>query len=177
MLDGMHTRAHVSSLAQHMTSRITGVMLIDATGREREVSKDFAISYEVHVSMLRSPLLLHLPNNSQLFTKAIALFFEGDKMEARIQRHYMERGKFDLCIDQGTQVVQIDGEQDWSKVEPGTKVIMRAVLLREESYDVSGWEYQCPRCETWNYPKVGDTWNAVSSNDWYTYVSYSSVKC
>ena len=51
MLDGMHTRAHVSSIAQHMTSRFTGVILIDATGREREVSKDFATSYKVCVQI------------------------------------------------------------------------------------------------------------------------------
>ena len=61
MLDVMHTRAMtealVSSMAQHTTSRFTGVILIDATGREREVSKDFVTSYKVCVQ-LRSPLRL-----------------------------------------------------------------------------------------------------------------------
>ena len=38
-------------MAQHMTSRFTGVILIDATGREREVSQDFATSYKVCVQI------------------------------------------------------------------------------------------------------------------------------
>ena len=112
--------------------------------------------------------MLHLPNNIQLFTKAIALFFEGDKLEARIQRHYMEHGKFDLCIDQGTQVVHIDGEEEWSKVEPGTKVVMRAVLFRLQAND----GYQCPRCKTMNHSK-GRSRDVNSSIDWYVSVSLS----
>ena len=117
--------------------------------------------------------MLHLPNNSQLFTKAIALFFEGDKLEARIQRHYMEHSKFDLCIDQGTQVVGIDGEQDWSKVEPGTKVVMRAVLVQSRNFSDKG--YQCPRCKTMNHSKVR-RWDANNnlSIDWYA--SFSCIR-
>ena len=91
-------------------------------------------------------------------------------MEARIQRHYMEHSKFDLCIDQGTQVVRIDGEQDWSKVEPGMKVVMRAVLTRLRRYADDG--YQCPRCKTMNHSK-GSNQDVNLPIDWYASVSLS----
>ena len=138
----------VVALAQPMTSRITGVVLIDATGRQYEVSMDFAKSYEVCVRGAMSycdTLPFRVPNNIQTFTKAMALLLEGDKMEARIQRRYMKQGRFDLCIDQGNQVVPISGQPDWSKVEPGTKVVMRAILAREQFTDTQ--RYKCPRCK------------------------------
>ena len=95
-------------------------------------------------------------------------------MEARIQRHYMKHGKFDLCIDQGTQVVRINGEHDWSKVEPGTKVVMRAVLVRKRSGNARG--YQCPRCKIWNHSRGSSrVANNNLSIDWYASVSLTRV--
>ena len=94
-------------------------------------------------------------------------------MEARVQRHYMKHGKFDLCVDQGTQVVRIDGEQDWSKVEPGTKVVMRAILVQRRSGYPRG--YQCPRCKTWNHSKGSSGYVNDLSIDWYAYVSLIRV--
>jgi hypothetical protein len=84
-----------------------------------------------------------------MFKKAMLLFlFDGEKMEARIQRQYMEQGRYDLCIDQGNKIVIINGEQDWSRVEPGTRVVMRAVLFQQRS--IGAQSHQCPRCKTWN---------------------------
>ena len=83
-----------------------------------------------------------------MFTEAMSLLFKGDKMEARIQRRYMEQGRYDLCIDQGAQVFPIDGQRDWSRVEPGTRVVMRAILFQQRP--IGTRRHQCPRCKTWN---------------------------
>ena len=83
-----------------------------------------------------------------MFTKAMLLLLDGDKMEARIQRRYMEQGRYDLCIDQGTQILPIDGQRDWSRVEPGTQVVMRAILFQKRS--TARRRQQCPRCKAWN---------------------------
>ena len=155
MLDVMHTRAMVEAFVsfgpQHMTSRITGIVLIDAAGKRRGVSMDCAKSYEVCVKVAKlhlEKLPFHLSYYIQMFTKIIAHFFDGNKVEARIQRRYIEQGRYDLCIDQGTEIVQIDGERDWLKVEPGMQVVMRAILMREKEDRTR--KYQCPRCKTWN---------------------------
>jgi len=99
----------------------------------------------------------------QTFTKAMKLLLDGDKMEARIQRRYMDQGRYDLCIDQGTQIVPLDGEQDWSKVEPGMQVVMRAILVQEKISDIR-W-YKCPRCKTWNKLEA-ERWGRSRLIDW-----------
>ena len=103
----------------------------------------------VKVAMLGfDTLAFRPPCHTQLFTKTIAHLFQGNNMESRIQRQYMKQGRYDLYIDEGTQIVPIDGEWDWSKVRAGTQVIMQVVLDREKSKRTQG--YQCPRCEAWN---------------------------
>jgi len=47
------------------------------------------------------------------------------------------------------EVIPINGQQDWSEVQPGTIIVMRVILLQSESTDVR--KYQCPRCRKWNY--------------------------
>jgi hypothetical protein len=69
-------------------------------------------------------------------------------MEARIQRRYIEQDRYDLCIDQGNQIVPINGQPDWPKVEPGMQVVMRVILVQEKKNRTR--RYQCPRCKTWN---------------------------
>jgi hypothetical protein len=151
---------------QPMASRISGIVLIDATGKEYAVSMDFAKSYEVCVQNAMSysdTLPIRLLNNIQTFAKAMALLLEGDKMEARIQRRYMKQGRFDLCIDQGTQIVPINGQSDWSNVEPGTKVVMRAILVREQLSNTQ--RFKCPRCKAWNDAN-GTASASTASIDW-----------
>ena len=155
-LDVMHIRGMVeilySSMSHPMRSRITGVILIDATGKRYEVSMDFAKSYEVRV-YFGCELKHTSVNNIQIFTKSISLFFDGDRMEAKIQRRYMEQGRFDLCIQQGNRVVPIGGQRDWSKVKPGTELVMRAMLSRYRKR--RNGQYECPRCKTGNDPDGG----------------------
>ena len=75
----------------------------------------------------------------------------------------MEEGRFDLCIDQGTHVVPINGQPDWSKVEPGTKVVMRAILVRKQ-YTYTQ-KYKCPRCKAWD-DADGTASASAASIDW-----------
>lgn len=70
-------------------------------------------------------------------------------MEGRIQRRYMEQGMYDLCIDQGTAIIPIAGESDWSRVDSGDKIVMRVVLVQKESLR-DPQTYLCPRCQVWN---------------------------
>jgi len=147
-LEVMHMRA---ILSHPLRSRITGVTLIDATGKRYEVSMDFAKSYEVGV-YFGCELKQTSVNDIQMFMKCISVFFDGDRMEAKIQRRYMEQGRFDLCIQQDNRVVPIGGQSDWSKVESGTELVMRAILLQPRTWNR---DYQCPRCKTTNHSDGG----------------------
>jgi len=122
----------------------------------------------VKFAMLGLDTLPFLPRcYTQLFTKTIAHFFEGNNMEARIQRQYMKQGKYDLCIDNGTQTVPINGEWDWSKVEVGTQVIMRVILGQEKGKQTQ--RYQCPRCKAWNSVEDG-----AGEHSHYLYIDWSA---
>ncbi|KIM38911.1 hypothetical protein M413DRAFT_12525 [Hebeloma cylindrosporum] len=116
-----------------MRSKITGVVLIDATGKKYEVSMDSSRSYE-------------------MFKKTMALFFDGDRMEARIQRRYMEEGRYDLCIERGNRIIPIAGEEDWTAIEPGMQLTMRAIISK---YRYDPRRHECPRCKTWNFSRGG----------------------
>jgi len=120
----------------------TGVILVDATGRRREVPMDFAESYAVYCRLLHNACLTDI----QIFTDAMRLFFKSDTLEARIQRRYMEEGNYDLCIDKTEEVAVIKGQPHWSQVQPGTTIIMRAVVTTQTFTD----QYTCPRCGAMN---------------------------
>lgn len=81
-----------------------------------------------------------------MFTNTMGLFFKTNTLEARIQRRYMNGRKYDLCIDGGDQVVTIGGEHEWPVVQPGTTIVMRALLNCEQVLE----KYECPRCGTLN---------------------------
>jgi len=84
--------------------------------------------------------------------------FEGDRLEAHAQRRYIDR-LYDLWVD-GVQVVPIEGQQDWSKVQPGTKVVLMVIFLREQSINVR--RYKRPRWKIWNDAAPSNT----ASIDW-----------
>ena len=61
----------------------------------------------------------------------------------------MEEGWYDLCIDEGTQVIQLTSEFDgWSRMEAGTTIVMR-VVIEQQTTPFEG-RYQCHCCGTWN---------------------------
>ncbi|KAG1817852.1 hypothetical protein EV424DRAFT_1407359 [Suillus variegatus] len=101
------------------------VTLVDATGRHQAISVNWCTSYKQLNHMLR-------------------VLFERDAIEAQIQRRYIEEGKYDLCIDEGKQVTPLTSD-NWSSIEPGTKIVMR-VTIQQEISSLSGVDYRCHFC-------------------------------
>ncbi|KAF9527576.1 hypothetical protein CPB83DRAFT_856037 [Crepidotus variabilis] len=130
----------VMNVGCQIANPISGILLVDAAGKEYRVSMDFAISLET-------------------FTKAISLLLESNAMEARIQRSFVNEGLYELSVDQGTQIVSVNDQSGWaSQIQPGTKVVMSAVV---PAWAWSKRQYECPRCKTWNTPNI----NHRSSTD------------
>jgi hypothetical protein len=95
--------------------------------------------------------------------------FERDATEAQIQRRYVEEGKYDLCIDKGTQVTPLTHHQ-WSNIEPGTKIVMKVTIQQEteSGFDI---DYHCHFCGAVNRlgarsVRYGSRRQAVCSTDW-----------
>ena len=62
-------------------------------------------------------------------------------------RKYMDIGGYDLGIDDGRQVLQITNDAEWSRVQPGTTVVMSIILSKPRFRQK---EYFCPFCLVWN---------------------------
>ena len=79
----------------------------------------------------------------------VAVLFQRDSKEARIQRSYVEKGLYDLCIDNSMCVTQLTSHE-WStiQVEAGTKIVMRVIILEQRRSQSA--QYQCRFCETTN---------------------------
>ncbi|KAG1778697.1 hypothetical protein EV702DRAFT_1094718 [Suillus placidus] len=74
----------------------------------------------------------------------LRVLFERDAIEAQIQRRYIEKGEYDLCIDKGTQVTP-HTNHEWSSIEPGTKIVMRATI-KQWTRSGSDVDYKCRFC-------------------------------
>ncbi|KAG2057351.1 hypothetical protein BDR06DRAFT_199240 [Suillus hirtellus] len=109
------------------------VTLIDATGHQYPIPVDFCTSFEQFNDMLK-------------------VLFKRNSIEAQIQRQYMESGQYDLCIDEGMQVIRLTNDE-WSRLEVGTKVVMR-VIIQQWTTSSSGVSYRCS-CGTVNPLGVG----------------------
>ncbi|KAJ3506367.1 hypothetical protein NLJ89_g6905 [Agrocybe chaxingu] len=123
-----HWAAFIALAPRDIPGRMTGIILVDATRKEHLIPMDHAASYE-------------------MFMKYVAQFFAGDKLEVTIQQQYMECGMYDLCVDKGTEVVPINGQQDWSKIPPGTKVVMSVILWNKPDDSSTLSTIDCPGCE------------------------------
>jgi len=76
----------------------------------------------------------------------------------------MDQGMYDLCLDTGAGVIQINNEVAFEKArEPDTKIVMRVVLIQEANQAGDHKRYTCPRCKEETTVKRGST---VSSIDW-----------
>ncbi|KAG2341310.1 hypothetical protein BDR05DRAFT_965324 [Suillus weaverae] len=106
------------------------VTLVDATGHHHPISVNFCTSYQQLNNMLR-------------------VLFERDAIEAQIQRRYIEKAKYDLCIDKGTQVTPLTSHE-WSGIEPGTKIVMR-VTINQDTVSGSDVDYRCRFCGAVNH--------------------------
>ncbi|KAF9525875.1 hypothetical protein CPB83DRAFT_908844 [Crepidotus variabilis] len=113
----------------NINNEISGVVLMDAAGKEYQLPIELAGSYEN-------------------FVKVLGLLLSGHGIEAQIQRRFMAAGQYNLCIDKGPLISPITGEDNWFVVEPGRKVVMSVILPRLQSDSDSS--FQCPRCKYWN---------------------------
>jgi hypothetical protein len=99
----------------------------------------------------------------------LPVLFQRDAIEGQIQRRYIEKGEYDLCIDEGTQVTPLTS-YEWSSIEAGTKIVMR-VTIQQETISLFEVDYKCRFCGAVNrlgvrsvkYESRGRT---VCSTDW-----------
>jgi len=76
----------------------------------------------------------------------VAVLLERDCIEAQIQKRYMEKGQYDLCIDEGTQVTELTSH-GWSRIEQGMTIVMRIIFEQRKRATP---QYQCHICKIWN---------------------------
>lgn len=86
----------------------------------------------------------------------VAVIFQRDDLkELQIQKSFVEKGLYNLCIDKSTHVTQLTS-REWStiQVEAGTKIVMRVVFL--EQWTSWSAQYQCRFCGFMNVLKHED---------------------
>jgi hypothetical protein len=110
------------------------VTLVDATGHHHAISVNCCSSYQQLNNILR-------------------VLLDRDVVEAQIQRRYIEKGEYDLCIDEGTQVTPLTSHE-WSSIEAGTKIVMR-VTIQQEAASLSEVDYKCHFCGAVNRLGIG----------------------
>ncbi|KAG1758306.1 hypothetical protein EDD22DRAFT_972246 [Suillus occidentalis] len=103
------------------------VTLVDATSHHHDIPVNFCTSYQQLNDMLR-----------------VLFQHESDVIDARIQRRYIEKGEYDLCIDEGMQVTLLTS-YEWSSIEAGTKIVMR-VTIEQQITPFSQIDYICHFC-------------------------------
>jgi hypothetical protein len=101
----------------------------------------------------------------------LRVLFQRDAIETQIQRRYIEKGEYDLCIDEGIQVTPLTSH-GWSSIEAGTKIVMR-VTIQQETRSLSEVDYKCRFCGAVNRLSVGSVkypslspGRTVCSTDW-----------
>jgi hypothetical protein len=87
----------------------------------------------------------------------------------------MEERRYDLCIDEGTQVTRLMGNDGLSRIEADTKIVMRVVIQRwTTSFEA---RYQCRFCGTWN-DEIAlrlQEWTGLSIG-WWVCISSGSLR-
>ncbi|THU90333.1 hypothetical protein K435DRAFT_864362 [Dendrothele bispora CBS 962.96] len=74
---------------------------------------------------------------------------------------FLDKNQYNLCIDEGNQVVLIKSTEEGKLlVEPGTKIIMNVILTQEKQ----GTGYECPVCGIWNSSRDQ---TAKSAKNWW----------
>lgn len=122
--------------ARHLPTTIAPgyVIMVDATGREHNMLLDQCSSVDRLLAFL--PGILH----------------QCRPDEAEIQQWYIDKGQYDIVIDDGTNVTQLTRESDvWSTIQPGTKIIMRIITV--EVVRIFSARCRC-RCGKWNDVEV-----------------------
>ncbi|KIJ12650.1 hypothetical protein PAXINDRAFT_156868 [Paxillus involutus ATCC 200175] len=116
------------------------VKLIDATGREHRIQLDYCMNFQ----------------SKQLSNMVQVILHNCPPDKAQVQRQYMQEGRYDFCIDKGSEVTVLSESDEWSSIERGTTIVMRIV---HESYRQL---HKCPFCATENSEESGSR----ASIDW-----------
>ncbi|KAF9522057.1 hypothetical protein CPB83DRAFT_150456 [Crepidotus variabilis] len=97
------------------------------------------------------PVPEYLTSSHGTFLDAINLIFRQDNEVARIQRRFVENHMYELCIDQGNQIILVNAQEGWSKVERNTKIVMRIPIWQIPEEIDSKKMYRCPslHCNLW----------------------------
>jgi len=72
-----------------------------------------------------------------------------EAVEAQIQKRYLDAELTDLCIDEGSRLMEVTSDR-WLLIGAGTKMVLRVVFEQERSLTSLG--YQCYLCATWTDP-------------------------
>ncbi|KAG1722180.1 hypothetical protein EDD22DRAFT_962303 [Suillus occidentalis] len=148
----IHPQSSMGSSALPGVIAFGCVTLVDATGHHHDIPMNFCTSYLQLNDMLRV-----------LFPR------ESDAVEAQIQRRYIEEGEYDLCIDEGMQVIPLTSHE-WSSIEAGTKIVMR-VTIKQQTTSLFEVDYKCHFCGAVNRLGVRSVdsqspGRTVCSTDW-----------
>lgn len=134
---------------QHLTllESIQGLIIMDATGGRHFVTMADAGSFAVCDHPTAKFLSSHVA--TQQLKAVLKLRFSNKKtMQERALLYFMDRGAYDLCIDQGNQVDPVIDENGFEEVRrPGTTMLMRVVVIQETSKRSSREKIACPACE------------------------------
>lgn len=123
---------HLRKLQERRLSSTTvagSVTLVDATGYRHPMSVHFCASY-------------------QQLKKTLQVLFERDASQARIQKEYMRKEEYDLCIDNGEQVTLLTSD-NWPTIGPDAEILMR-IIIRERTDLTCDADYSCYFCGTVN---------------------------
>lgn len=119
------------------------IYIMDATGRQHELTMNMARSFDQ-------------------FNKALRILFEfklGSPQD-RLLVKYTNIGAYVLTIDDGREQRQLTNEEEWSSVvQRGTTIVMSAVMMvqqTDEKTDEKKLEYKCPFCAFWNWQEEGN---------------------
>ncbi|KAG1732766.1 hypothetical protein EDB19DRAFT_1911926 [Suillus lakei] len=129
-----------SSVGSTSTRTVTpGFMtLVDATNRLHSIPMDVCDSFERFKSMLQ-------------------LLFGRNTPQAQIQRRYMEKEQYELCIDDDQKITRLTSHE-WPNIEVGTKIVMNVII---EKRTPRGVYYECPFCSDVNHVNVGPVMDSL----------------
>lgn len=71
------------------------------------------------------------------------VYFRPETTKGCLLRCHMDDKTYNLDINDGRQVLQITNNAEWSRVEPGTTIIMSVTLVVEQDQN---FEYLCRLC-------------------------------
>ncbi|KAG1719719.1 hypothetical protein EDB19DRAFT_2044983 [Suillus lakei] len=114
------------------------VTLVDATGGSHPIPMSVCDSFE-------------------RFKRMLQLLFEHNTPQAQIQRQYMEKEQYELCIDDDQKTTRLTSHE-WPSIEVGTKIVMNVIIKKQIP---SGVYYECPFCRDVNHVNVGPVMDSL----------------